>query len=62
MQWTKERTTWLGTYREKHSRWHRIPYVVSAASTKGMTTRGWVVLAAAAVLFVAVIVLEELFA
>ena len=61
MQRTKERTTWLGTYREKHGRWHRIPYVVTTVSTKGMTARGWAVLAAAAVLFVAVIVLEELF-
>lgn len=61
MQWTKEKTTWLGTYHEKRGRWHGIPYVVRTNSVKGMTRGGWVVVALASVLLIAVIVIEELF-
>lgn len=60
MQWTKEKTTWLGTYRERRGTWHGIPYVVRTNNAQGMTRRGWVVVALAAVLLLAVVLVEEL--
>jgi hypothetical protein len=60
MQWTRERTTWLGTYRERRGRWHGIPYMVSAPSTTGITPKGWAILVAAALLFTAVVLIQEL--
>jgi hypothetical protein len=60
MQWTKEKTTWLGTYREKRGRWHRIPYVLRINSTKGMTRRGWAVVVLASLLLMAIVLIEEL--
>jgi hypothetical protein len=60
MQRTKEKTTWLGTYRETRGSWHGIPYVLRLNTTKGMSRRGWTVLAVASMLLVAVILIEEL--
>jgi hypothetical protein len=60
MQWTKERTTWLGTYHEKRGRWHGIPYVVRGSSTRGLTRSGWLVVVLAAVLLLVVVLAEEL--
>lgn len=60
MRWTKERTTWLGTYREERGRWHGIPYVLRTNTTKGMTRGGWVVVVLALLLLVGVILVEEL--
>jgi hypothetical protein len=60
MQWTKEKTTWLGTYREQRGTWHRIPYVLRTHSTRGMTRAGWIVVAALCLLLVAVVLVEEL--
>ncbi len=60
MQWTTEKRSWLGTYREKRGRWHGIPYVIRTHSTKEMTRAGWLVLVLAALLLVTIILVEEL--
>lgn len=60
MQWTTERTTWLGTYRERRGRWHGVPYLISAPSPSGLSRRGWAVVVAALLLFAVVVVVEEL--
>jgi hypothetical protein len=60
MQWTKEQTTWLGTYREKRGRWHGIPYVLRTNSPKGMNGAGWAVVIAAALILLTVILVEQL--
>lgn len=60
MQWTSERTTWLGTYREKRGRWHHVPYVIRTHTTRGMTGRGWTVVAVAAVLMLSTVLVEVL--
>jgi hypothetical protein len=59
MQWTKKKTTSVGTYYEGRGRWHGLPYVVRARSLKGITPVGWVILVGAALLLLVVIVLEE---
>jgi hypothetical protein len=61
VRWTKERTTWLGTFREKRGSWHRIPYVLRASTTRGMTRGGWAVLVLVLVLLIGIILVEELF-
>lgn len=60
MQWTKERTTWLGTERELRGRWHGIPYVVRTHTTDGMTRRGWLMLGVIGLLWLAIVVLAQL--
>lgn len=60
MRWTKVRSTWLGTDLEKRGRWHGIPFVVRGFSARGTTARGWVVLAVAALLLMAVLVAKAL--
>jgi hypothetical protein len=59
MQWTKERTTFLGTSYEKHAKWHGIPYVVRFNSTKGMSTAGWWIVILAVLLLIIVALIEE---
>jgi hypothetical protein len=59
MQWTKKRTTSVGTYYEKRGRWHGLPYVVRTRSTKGITPAGWAIVVGAALLLIVVILLEE---
>jgi hypothetical protein len=60
MQWTRERTTWLGTYREKRGTWHHLPYVLRTNTTEGMTRQGWAVLVVAALVVLAVMLIQEL--
>ncbi len=60
MQWTKEETTSFGTYHERRGKWHGIPYVIRANSTKGMTTQGWLIVILAALLLIVVAIVEEL--
>lgn len=60
MKWTREKTTWLGTYREKRGVWHRIPYALRIHTTKGMTRAGWTVLVLIALVLLAVVLVEEL--
>jgi hypothetical protein len=60
MHWTREKTTWLGTYHEKRGRLHGIPYVIRGNSIKGMSRRGWLVLVLVAALLLAVALVEEL--
>ena len=60
MHWSKEKTTWLGTYRETRGKWHGIPYFLRLNTTTGMTRRGWTVVAVASMLLVAVILIREL--
>ena len=59
MQWTKETTTWLGTYREKRqAAW--IPYVLRTNTMKGMTRGGWIVVVPALLLLIGIVLVEEL--
>ena len=60
MRWTKSRTTWLGTTMERRARWHGLPVTVRGFSTRGATPGGWAVVALAALLLLAVILVEEL--
>lgn len=60
MQWTKETTTWLGTYREKRGRWHGIPYVLRTNTMKGMTRGGRVVVVLALLLLTGIVLVAEL--
>ena len=59
MRWTKVRTTWLGTTSEKRGRWHGVPVTVRGFSTRGTTARGWAVVVLAALLVLAIILVEE---
>jgi hypothetical protein len=54
------RTTWLGTYRERRGTWHGVPYVLRTNSTRGATLRGWIVIALAILVLVAIVLVEEL--
>jgi hypothetical protein len=60
MQWTKVRTTRLGTSLQKRGRWHGLPFVIRGFDVRSIKPRGWVVVALAALLLVAMIILEEL--
>jgi hypothetical protein len=59
MQWTKEKTTILGTHYVKRGKWHGIPYTINADGTKGMTTAGWFIVILAALLLIIVTLVEE---
>lgn len=59
MQWTKQKTTIVGTHYVKHGKWHGIPYTINANSIKGMTKTGWFILILAALLLIIVTLLEE---
>jgi hypothetical protein len=59
MQWTKEKTTFLGTSYEKRARWHGLPYVVRFNSTKGMSTRCWWIVILAVLVLIVVTLIEE---
>ena len=59
MRWTKVQSTWLGTRLENRGRWHGIPVVVRGFSTKGTTTRGWVVVILAALLVLAIVLIKD---
>lgn len=59
MQWTKEKTTFLGTYYEKRAKWHGIPYVVRFNSIRGMSTAGWWIVILAVLLLIIVTLVEE---
>jgi hypothetical protein len=60
MQWTKERTGWLGTYREKRGSWHGVPYAVRVNTTRGMTRTGWIVAVATALIVFALVLVVKL--
>jgi hypothetical protein len=60
MQWTSERSSWLGTRRERSGRWHGVPYVVSTSSRRGRTRMGWIVVALALAVLAVVVLVEEL--
>ena len=59
MQWTEQKTTLLGTHLVKRGKWHGLPYVISANSTKGMSRAGWFVVVLAVLLLVVVALVEE---
>jgi hypothetical protein len=58
-QWTKEKTTILGTHYVKRGKWHGIPYTINADGSKGMTKAGWFIVILAALLLIVVTLVEE---
>lgn len=60
MQWTRQKTTWLGTDLEKRGRWHGIPYTIRGVSPKGMTREGRVVVILAGLVLLALVMVIEL--
>jgi hypothetical protein len=59
MQWTKDKATIVGAHHVKRGKWHGIPYTINANSIKGLTTKGWFVIIALALLLTIVTLLEE---
>lgn len=59
MQWTIKRKTWLGTSLEKRGACHGIPFVIRGYTGEGLTARGRAVLALAAVVLIAIVLLQE---
>jgi hypothetical protein len=60
MRMMKEKTTWLGGYREQRGTWHGIPYTLRTTNRKGMTKAGRIVIGLAVVLFISILVAKEL--